>query len=117
MISASVRPLGSKSEPPLPPPIGRVDDQRRVEINRGYRVEFNSALGPFKGGLRFHPSVNLSIIKFLGFEQVFKNALTGSRTSGACWGGGIRPCGHVTQCRMPCPRPGPPAPGGGQPAT
>ena len=54
-----------------------VDDQGVVRVNRGFRVEFNSALGPYKGGLRFHPSVNLSIIKFLGFEQIFKNALTG----------------------------------------
>ncbi|MGO1165399.1 MAG: Glu/Leu/Phe/Val dehydrogenase dimerization domain-containing protein, partial [Janibacter sp.] len=52
-------------------------DSGDVEINRGFRVEFNSALGPYKGGLRFHPSVNLSIIKFLGFEQIFKNSLTG----------------------------------------
>lgn len=50
---------------------------QQVEVNRGYRVQFNSALGPYKGGLRFHPSVNLSILKFLGFEQIFKNALTG----------------------------------------
>lgn len=52
------------------------DDKGEVQINRGYRVEFNSALGPYKGGLRFHPSVNLSILKFLGFEQIFKNSLT-----------------------------------------
>ena len=54
-----------------------VDDQGEVQVNRGFRVQFNSAIGPVKGGLRFHPSVNLSIIKFLGFEQIFKNALTG----------------------------------------
>ncbi len=53
-----------------------VDDRGEVQVNRGYRVEFNSAIGPYKGGLRFHPSVNLGIIKFLGFEQVFKNSLT-----------------------------------------
>ncbi len=53
-----------------------VDDQGNVQVNRGYRVEFNSAIGPYKGGLRFHPSVNLSILKFLGFEQTFKNSLT-----------------------------------------
>lgn len=53
------------------------DDKGNVQVNRGFRVQFNSALGPYKGGLRFHPSVNLSILKFLGFEQVFKNALTG----------------------------------------
>ena len=59
------------------------DDQGRVHVNRGFRVQFNSALGPYKGGLRFHPSVNLSIIKFLGFEQIFKNALTGLPMGGA----------------------------------
>ena len=53
-----------------------VDDKGNTQINRGYRVEFNSAIGPYKGGLRFHPSVNLSILKFLGFEQIFKNSLT-----------------------------------------
>jgi len=53
------------------------DDKNQVQVNRGYRVQFNSALGPYKGGLRFHPTVNLSILKFLGFEQIFKNALTG----------------------------------------
>ena len=53
------------------------DDAGQVQVNTGYRVQFNSALGPYKGGLRFHPTVNLSIIKFLGFEQIFKNALTG----------------------------------------
>ena len=52
------------------------DDKGRVQINRGFRVQFNSAMGPYKGGLRFHPSVNLGIIKFLGFEQIFKNSLT-----------------------------------------
>lgn len=54
-----------------------VDDHGQVHVNRGYRVQFNSAIGPYKGGLRLHPSVNLSIIKFLGFEQIFKNSLTG----------------------------------------
>ena len=53
-----------------------VDDKGNVQVNRGYRVQFNSAIGPYKGGLRFHPSVNLSILKFLGFEQIFKNSLT-----------------------------------------
>ena len=53
-----------------------VDDNGKVQVNRGYRVQFNSAIGPYKGGLRFHPSVNLSIIKFLGFEQILKNSLT-----------------------------------------
>ena len=53
-----------------------LDDNGNIQVNRGYRVEFNSAIGPYKGGLRFHYSVNLSILKFLGFEQVFKNSLT-----------------------------------------
>ena len=53
-----------------------LDDSGKTQVNRGYRVEYNSAIGPYKGGLRFHPSVNLSILKFLGFDQVFKNALT-----------------------------------------
>src|SRR5690606_40628889 len=53
-----------------------VDDHGEIQINKGYRVEFNSAIGPYKGGLRFHPTVNLSILKFLGFEQTFKNSLT-----------------------------------------
>ena len=57
------------------------DDKGQVQVNRGYRVQFNSALGPYKGGLRFHPTVNLSILKFLGFEQIFKNALTGCEQS------------------------------------
>ena len=52
------------------------DDNGKIQVNRGYRVQYNSALGPYKGGLRLHPSVNLSIIKFLGFEQIFKNSLT-----------------------------------------
>ena len=55
------------------------DDKGQLQVNRGYRVQFNSALGPYKGGLRFHPTVNLSILKFLGFEQIFKNALTGRK--------------------------------------
>ena len=54
-----------------------VDDSGKVQVNKGYRVQFNSAIGPYKGGLRFHPSVSLSIVKFLGFEQVLKNSLTG----------------------------------------
>ena len=53
-----------------------MDDQGQVRVNRGFRIEMSSAIGPYKGGLRFHPSVNLSILKFLAFEQVFKNALT-----------------------------------------
>lgn len=55
------------------------DDKGQLQVNRGFRVQFNSALGPYKGGLRFHPTVNLSILKFLGFEQIFKNALTGRK--------------------------------------
>lgn len=55
------------------------DDKGQLQVNRGFRVQFNSALGPYKGGLRYHPSVNLSILKFLGFEQIFKNALTGCK--------------------------------------
>ncbi|MDY0273308.1 MAG: Glu/Leu/Phe/Val dehydrogenase dimerization domain-containing protein, partial [Advenella sp.] len=53
-----------------------IDDQGKVQVNKGYRIEFNSAIGPYKGGLRFHPSVSSGIIKFLGFEQIFKNSLT-----------------------------------------
>ena len=53
-----------------------IDDQEEIRVNRGYRVQMNSAIGPYKGGLRFHPSVNLSVLKFLAFEQVFKNSLT-----------------------------------------
>lgn len=70
------------------------DDRGEVHINRGFRVEFNSALGPYKGGLRFHPSVNLSIIKFLGFEQVFKNALTGMPIGGGKGGSDFDPKGR-----------------------
>ncbi|MBX7160628.1 MAG: NADP-specific glutamate dehydrogenase [Acidimicrobiia bacterium] len=70
------------------------DDHGGVHINRGYRVEFNSALGPYKGGLRFHPSVNLSIVKFLGFEQIFKNALTGLPIGGAKGGSNFDPKGR-----------------------
>lgn len=57
------------------------NDKGEVQVNNGYRVQFNSALGPYKGGLRFHPTVNLSVLKFLGFEQIFKNALTGCECS------------------------------------
>ena len=70
-----------------------VDDQGKVQVNRGYRVQFNSAIGPYKGGLRFHPSVNLSIIKFLGFEQVFKNSLTGLPMGGGKGGSDFDPHG------------------------
>ncbi len=71
-----------------------VDDTGRVQINRGFRVQFNSALGPFKGGLRFHPSVYLGIVKFLGFEQIFKNALTGLPIGGAKGGSDFDPKGR-----------------------
>ncbi|WP_243292176.1 NADP-specific glutamate dehydrogenase [Bacillus sp. FJAT-47783] len=70
-----------------------VDDQGNVKVNRGFRVQFNSAIGPYKGGLRFHPSVNESIIKFLGFEQIFKNALTGQPIGGGKGGADFDPKG------------------------
>ncbi len=70
-----------------------VDDQGKVQINKGYRVQFNSAIGPYKGGLRFHPSVNQSILKFLGFEQVFKNSLTGLPIGGGKGGSNFDPKG------------------------
>ncbi|MCW4384525.1 NADP-specific glutamate dehydrogenase [Salinibacterium sp. SYSU T00001] len=70
------------------------DDSGNVHVSRGFRVQYNSALGPYKGGLRFHPSVNLSIIKFLGFEQVFKNALTGQGIGGAKGGADFDPHGR-----------------------
>ena len=70
-----------------------VDDRGRVQINRAYRVQFNSALGPYKGGLRFHPSVNRGIIKFLGFEQIFKNSLTGLGIGGGKGGSNFDPHG------------------------
>ncbi|MEO5652780.1 MAG: NADP-specific glutamate dehydrogenase, partial [Marmoricola sp.] len=71
-----------------------VDDAGHVQINRGFRVEFNSALGPYKGGLRFHPSVYLGIVKFLGFEQIFKNALTGLPIGGGKGGSDFDPKGR-----------------------
>ena len=71
-----------------------MDDQGQVHINRGFRVEFNSALGPYKGGLRFHPSVYLGIVKFLGFEQIFKNALTGMPIGGGKGGSDFDPSGR-----------------------
>ena len=70
-----------------------MDDDNNVRVNRGFRVQFNSALGPYKGGLRFHPSVNLGIIKFLGFEQIFKNSLTGLPIGGAKGGSDFDPKG------------------------
>lgn len=71
-----------------------VDDAGEVQINRGFRVQYNSALGPYKGGLRFHPSVNLGIVKFLGFEQIFKNALTGLPIGGGKGGADFDPRGR-----------------------
>ncbi|MCL2884195.1 MAG: NADP-specific glutamate dehydrogenase [Oscillospiraceae bacterium] len=70
-----------------------VDDKGAVQVNTGYRVQFNNAIGPYKGGLRYHPSVNLSIIKFLGFEQIFKNSLTGLPIGGAKGGSDFDPKG------------------------
>ncbi|CAI8774426.1 NADP-specific glutamate dehydrogenase [Methylocaldum szegediense] len=70
-----------------------IDDKGRIQVNKGYRIQFNSTLGPYKGGLRFHPSVNAGIIKFLGFEQIFKNALTGLPIGGAKGGANFDPKG------------------------
>ncbi|MFA6235099.1 MAG: Glu/Leu/Phe/Val dehydrogenase dimerization domain-containing protein, partial [Bacteroidota bacterium] len=70
-----------------------VDDNGDVQVNRGYRIEFNSAIGPYKGGLRFHPSVNLGILKFLGFEQVLKNSLTTLPMGGGKGGSDFDPKG------------------------
>ncbi len=70
-----------------------VDDNGKVQVNRGYRIQFNSAIGPYKGGLRFHPSVNVGIIKFLGFEQIFKNSLTGLPIGGGKGGSDFDPKG------------------------
>lgn len=70
-----------------------VDDSGKVQVNRGFRVQFNSAIGPYKGGLRFHPSVNVGIIKFLGFEQIFKNSLTGLPIGGGKGGSDFDPKG------------------------
>ena len=74
-----------------------IDDQGTVRVNRGYRVEFNSAIGPYKGGIRFHPSVNLSILKFRGFEQIFKNALTTLPMGGGKGGSDFDPKGKSDQ--------------------
>jgi glutamate dehydrogenase (NADP+) len=71
-----------------------VDDNGKLQVNRGYRVQYSSVLGPYKGGLRFHPSVNISIIKFLGFEQIFKNALTGQGIGGGKGGSNFDPHGR-----------------------
>ena len=70
-----------------------IDDNGRIQVNRGYRIQFNSAIGPYKGGIRLHPSVNLSILKFLGFEQIFKNSLTGLPMGGAKGGSDFDPKG------------------------
>ena len=70
-----------------------VDDQGKVQVNKGYRVQFNNAIGPYKGGIRFHPSVNLGVIKFLGFEQIFKNSLTGLPIGGGKGGSDFDPKG------------------------
>ncbi len=70
-----------------------IDDNGEIQVNKGFRVEFNSALGPYKGGLRFHPSVNAGVIKFLGFEQIFKNALTGLQIGGGKGGSDFDPKG------------------------
>jgi glutamate dehydrogenase (NADP+) len=71
------------------------DDKGVIHVNRGFRVEFNSAIGPYKGGLRFHPSVNQSILKFLGFEQIFKNALTTLPMGGGKGGSDFDPKGSA----------------------
>lgn len=73
--------------------VPRADDKWEIHVNRWYRVQFNSAIGPYKGGLRFHPSVNLSILKFLGFEQIFKNSLTGLPLWWGKWGSDFDPHG------------------------
>ena len=70
-----------------------IDDRGKIQINTGFRIQFNSAIGPYKGGLRFHPSVNLSILKFLGFEQIFKNSLTTLPMGGAQGGSDFDPKG------------------------
>ena len=74
-----------------------IDDQGNVKVNKGYRVEFNSAIGPYKGGLRFHPSVNLGILKFLGFEQIFKNSLTTISMGGGKGGSDFDPKGKSNE--------------------
>ena len=74
-----------------------IDDNGNTQVNRGYRVQFNNAIGPYKGGLRFHPSVSLSIVKFLGFEQVFKNSLTGLPIGGGKGGSDFDPKGKTNR--------------------
>ena len=70
-----------------------IDDEGLIQVNRGFRIQFNSAIGPYKGGLRFHHSVNLSILKFLAFEQIFKNSLTGLPMGGGKGGSDFNPKG------------------------
>ena len=74
-----------------------IDDNGNAHVNTGYRVQFNSAIGPYKGGLRLHPSVNLGIIKFLGFEQIFKNSLTGLPIGGGKGGSDFDPKANQTE--------------------
>ncbi len=74
-----------------------VDDNGEIQVNTGYRVQFNNAIGPYKGGIRFHPSVNLSTLKFLGFEQIFKNSLTTLPMGGAKGGSDFNPKGEERQ--------------------
>jgi glutamate dehydrogenase (NADP+) len=74
-----------------------IDRDGKIQVNKGYRVQFNSAIGPYKGGLRFHPTVNLSILKFLGFEQTFKNALTGLNLGGGKGGSNFDPSGKTDE--------------------
>jgi glutamate dehydrogenase (NADP+) len=74
-----------------------LDDNNKIQVNNGYRVQFNNALGPYKGGLRFHPSVNSGILKFLGFEQILKNSLTGLPMGGAKGGSDFDPKGKPIQ--------------------
>ena len=86
-----------------------VDDNGKVQVNRGFRVQFNSAIGPYKGGLRLHPSVNLGVIKFLGFEQIFKNSLTGLPIGGGKGGSDFDPKGKSDRevmafCQSFCPK-------------
>ena len=88
-----------------------IDDKGQAQVNTGYRVQFNGAIGPYKGGLRFHPSVNLSIMKFLGFEQTFKNSLTSLPMGGAKGGSDFDPRGksdrevmHFCQRERRCQR-------------
>ena len=72
-----------------------INDKEEIEVNRGYRIEMNSAIGPYKGGLRFHPTVNLSILKFLAFEQIFKNSLTTLPMGGGKGGSDFNPKGKT----------------------